>query len=58
MATSKVLPTQRAAWKALQSHYRDIRGRHLRHWFAEDPILNERPRPTGSSSVELRQSAR
>ena len=42
MATSKVPPTQRAAWKALQSHYRDIRGQHLRQWFAEDPTRGER----------------
>jgi glucose-6-phosphate isomerase len=42
MATSKVPPTQRAARKALQSHYRDIRGQHLRHWFAEDPTRGER----------------
>jgi glucose-6-phosphate isomerase len=42
MATSKVPPTQQAAWKALQSHYRDIRGQHLRQWFAEDPTRGER----------------
>ena len=42
MATSKGPLTQRAAWKALQSHYRDIRGQHLREWFAEDPTRGER----------------
>ncbi len=42
MATSKVTLTQRAAWKNLQSHYRDIRGQHLREWFAEDPTRGER----------------
>jgi glucose-6-phosphate isomerase len=34
--------TQRPAWKALQAHYQDIRGRHLRQWFAEDPSRGER----------------
>jgi hypothetical protein len=34
MATSKGPLTQRAAWKTLRSHYRDIRGQHLREWFA------------------------
>ena len=42
MATTKMPLTQRPAWKALQSHYRDIRGQHLRHWFAEDPTRGER----------------
>jgi glucose-6-phosphate isomerase len=42
MATSKVPLTQRAAWKALQSHYRDLRGQHLRQLFAEDPTRSER----------------
>jgi glucose-6-phosphate isomerase len=42
MATSKVPLTQRAAWKALQSHYRDIQGQHLRQLFAEDPTRGER----------------
>jgi glucose-6-phosphate isomerase len=34
--------TQRPAWRALQAHYRDVRGRHLRQWFAEDPSRGER----------------
>jgi glucose-6-phosphate isomerase len=42
MATSKAPLTQRAAWKALQSHYRDIRRQHLRQLFAEDPTRGER----------------
>ena len=42
MAISKGPLTQRAAWKSLQSHYRDIRGQHLREWFAEDPTRGER----------------
>jgi glucose-6-phosphate isomerase len=42
MATSKMLLTQRPAWKALQAHYRDIRGQHLRQLFADDPTRGER----------------
>jgi glucose-6-phosphate isomerase len=42
MATSKRPLTQRAAWTTLQSHYRDIRGQHLREWFADDPTRGER----------------
>ena len=42
MATSKGPLTQRAAWKTLQAHYRDIRGQHLREWFADDPTRGER----------------
>jgi glucose-6-phosphate isomerase len=42
MATTKMPLTQRAAWKALQPHYRDIQGQHLRQWFAEDPTRGER----------------
>jgi glucose-6-phosphate isomerase len=34
--------TRRAAWKALQSHYKAIRDTHLRTWFAEDPGRGER----------------
>ena len=34
--------TQRQAWKALQDHYEDIRNRHLRDLFAEDPRRGER----------------
>jgi glucose-6-phosphate isomerase len=36
--------TQRAAWKALQSHYEQIKGTHLRKLFAEDPNRGERLR--------------
>ena len=42
MATNKGPLTQRAAWKNLQSHYRDIQGQHLRPWFAEDPTRGDR----------------
>jgi glucose-6-phosphate isomerase len=42
MATRKVPLTQRAAWKALQTHYRDLRGQHLHEWFADDPTRGER----------------
>jgi glucose-6-phosphate isomerase len=34
--------TGRAAWKALQSHYKAIRDTHLRTWFGEDPHRGER----------------
>jgi glucose-6-phosphate isomerase len=34
--------TRRAAWKALQSHYKAIRETHLRTLFAEDPGRGER----------------
>ncbi len=34
--------TQRQAWKALQAHYQEIRDRHLRELFAEDPQRGER----------------
>jgi glucose-6-phosphate isomerase len=34
--------TGRAAWKALQSHYKAIRDTHLRTWFSEDPHRGER----------------
>jgi glucose-6-phosphate isomerase len=42
MATTKMPLSQRPAWKALQAHYRDIRGHHLRQWFADDPTRGER----------------
>src|SRR5262249_17788775 len=42
MATSKIPITQREAWKALQAHHRDVRGQHLRQWFADDPSRGER----------------
>ncbi len=34
--------TERPAWKALQAHYEEIRGTHLRTLFAEDPKRGER----------------
>ncbi|PZS06874.1 MAG: glucose-6-phosphate isomerase, partial [Chloroflexi bacterium] len=34
--------TQRPAWKALETHYREIRDRHLRDLFAEDERRGER----------------
>jgi glucose-6-phosphate isomerase len=40
---TKVLPlVDRAAWKALQAHAEQIRGRHLRELFAEDSSRGER----------------
>ena len=42
--TSPVLEplTERRAWKALQSHYKKVRGLHLRNLFADDPHRGER----------------
>ncbi len=37
MTTTRVELTQRPEWKALETHYRQIRGRHLRELFAVDP---------------------
>src|SRR6266478_6469935 len=34
--------TARPAWKALQSHYGQIRSQHLRRLFADDPKRGER----------------
>jgi glucose-6-phosphate isomerase len=42
MATTKVRPTRRSARKALQAHYRGVRGLHLRELFADDPKRGER----------------
>src|SRR5437762_6153308 len=33
---------QRPAWKALESHYREIKTLHLRNLFADDPRRGER----------------
>jgi glucose-6-phosphate isomerase len=33
---------QRSAWKALESHYKDTKGLHLRELFAKDPGRSER----------------
>jgi glucose-6-phosphate isomerase len=41
--TNGAIPlTQRKAWKALQAHYRKVRGTHLRTLFADDPGRGER----------------
>jgi len=40
--SSPQILTQRPAWKALQAHYQDVRNRHLRDMFAEDPGRGER----------------
>ena len=42
MAKSKIALPDRPAWKALQAHYRDVRGMHLRRLFAEHPGRGER----------------
>jgi glucose-6-phosphate isomerase len=34
--------TQRPAWKALEAHYQQVRGLHLRQLFADDPKRGER----------------
>ena len=34
--------TKRKAWKALQAHYRNVRGTHLRTLFADDATRGER----------------
>jgi glucose-6-phosphate isomerase len=36
------LVSKRAAWKALEAHFRDIGGRHLREFFADDPLRGTR----------------
>ncbi|MEQ8790050.1 MAG: glucose-6-phosphate isomerase [Pirellulaceae bacterium] len=35
-------PRELSAWKALETHYQQIRDVHLRQWFAEDPQRGER----------------
>ena len=42
MAKSKTPLPDRPAWKGLQAHYRDLRGKQLRRLFAEDPGRGER----------------
>src|SRR5205085_10601411 len=40
--SSPIAPlTRRPAWTALQEHYRQIKGTHLRTLFAEDPTRGE-----------------
>jgi glucose-6-phosphate isomerase len=41
-ATQLVPLGERAAWKALQTHFQQIRDRHLRELFEEDPARGER----------------
>src|SRR6516165_6302208 len=41
--TNRIQPlTDRAAWKGLDAHYRNIRDLHLRTLFADDPARGER----------------
>ena len=35
--TDTVKPTKTQAWQALQEHYEEIKGKHLRQLFADDP---------------------
>jgi glucose-6-phosphate isomerase len=47
--TTEVLPlTARPAWKALEAHYKNIRGQHLRALFADDPTRGERLNAEGA----------
>jgi glucose-6-phosphate isomerase len=41
-AISKRLPAKRTAWKALEAHYKKVRGLHLRDLFDSDPARGER----------------
>lgn len=41
-AITQSLHARRTAWKALEGHYRKIRGLHLRDLFADDPARGER----------------
>jgi glucose-6-phosphate isomerase len=41
--TTKLTPlNERPAWKALEAHYQQIQGKHLKQLFAEDPARGER----------------
>jgi glucose-6-phosphate isomerase len=42
VTTETAAPANAAAWSALDAHYGDIQGRHLRELFAEDPDRGER----------------
>ena len=42
MTTGMALLTERPAWKALEAHYQQVRGLHLRKLFADDPGRGER----------------
>lgn len=37
MALSKINPTETRAWQLLKEHYDQIKDKHLRQWFKEDP---------------------
>jgi len=40
--TNQLILTERPAWKALEAHYQQIRGIHLRQFFGDDPKRGER----------------
>lgn len=42
MSPTAATLTERSAWKALEAHHREIKGRHLRDLFADDPKRGER----------------
>src|ERR1700747_1237024 len=42
------LPSRPSAWKALEAHYKKIRGVHLRDLFANDPTRGERMAAQGA----------
>ena len=42
MTTGMAPLTERPAWKALEAHYQQVRGLHLRKLFADDPGRGER----------------
>jgi glucose-6-phosphate isomerase len=42
MTTTDTPLTERPAWRALQGHYEQVRGLHLRQLFADDPKRGER----------------
>ena len=41
-SVAKIPHAKSAAWKALERHYRKVRGLHLRDLFAMDPKRGER----------------
>ena len=48
MSTTLTPLSQRAAWNALQGHFKEIRGIHLRTLFADDPGRGERMTAEGA----------
>jgi glucose-6-phosphate isomerase len=42
MTTKSIPLSERPAWNALQAHYQQIQGRHLKQLFADDPARGER----------------